>query len=162
MLAHEEEQMSDYATLTIGDNYSTYGESIIGLRVSSDTASTSSDAQYASASSTLNIRASSGTYNFPLPPNYDHRHGPNMSQSASSLTVLIPSRDAKSPNRNSTLSQDSIPLPSSTYLDHNVEEPVDWVDVWNLPRASSELMRHADLSETSLSAHHDPGIGSAM
>lgn len=155
--------MTDATTLSIGDKYSTYGESIIGLRVSSDTTSTSSEAQYASASSTVNIRASSGTYNFPLPPSYDHRHEHNMSQSASSLTVLIPSRDAqKSPNRDSTLSQDSIPLPSSTYLDHNVEEPVDWVDVWNLPRASSELMRHADLSETSLSAHHDPGIGSAM
>ncbi|OJT05175.1 hypothetical protein TRAPUB_4000 [Trametes pubescens] len=86
-----------------------------------------------------------------------------MTQSASSLTVLIPSRDAqKSPNRNSALSEDSIPLPSSTYLDHNVEEPVDWVDVWNQPRASSELMRHADTSDTSLPVDHDLHIGSAM
>ncbi|KAI0760901.1 hypothetical protein BD413DRAFT_495938 [Trametes elegans] len=92
---------------------------------------------------TLDIRASYGTYSFPLPPSHDARHASGTSRGADSLTLLIPAaRDPfRAGNRRlSALSQESFPLPSSTYMDPAML-PADWTDAWNLPRPSSELVR---------------------
>ncbi|KAI0827248.1 hypothetical protein BC628DRAFT_1368468 [Trametes gibbosa] len=133
-----------------GPHDSFYGESIVGLRVSMDGMSMSSADQREPRATSMNVRASSGTYNFPLPPSYDHRHDSKRTPSANSLTVLIPARNTLRPsNRSSAVSQDTIPIPYSAY--ENAVKPTDWVDMWNIPRASSELMQHYDLSRTSAS-----------
>ncbi|KAH9848571.1 hypothetical protein C2E23DRAFT_432108 [Lenzites betulinus] len=148
---HQDDANHVYA---LGPHDSFYGESIIGLRVSTDGMSVSSADQRQPVAASLSVRASSGTYNFPLPPSHDRRHGSEMTQSANSLTVLIPARDAmQSSNRSSAVSQDSIPIPYSAYEDAAVE-PADWVDAWNQPRASSELMQHSDLSLTQVPMDH--------
>ncbi|KAI0634404.1 hypothetical protein C8Q77DRAFT_1111654 [Trametes polyzona] len=143
---------------------SIYGESIIGLRTSSDgTSVTDSMEKRESATATMNVRASGTSYGFPLPPSYTScayapsgsplppSYTSNAMHSASSLTVVIPTRPSISPhasNRNSAVSRDSIPLPSAAYVENAVER-AEWPDAWHMPRASSELMHSSDMSQAS-------------
>ncbi|KAI0672014.1 hypothetical protein C8Q78DRAFT_1077599 [Trametes maxima] len=109
----------------------------------------------ASIPPTVEVRAPSATYDLSLPPVYPDvptRSNLNIN-SGRSLTLLIPPRaPRRTANRDSTLSQDSTTLPSSTYLDPAMV-PDDWTEAWNRPRPSSELMRSGESSQTVLPLH---------
>ncbi|CDO68432.1 hypothetical protein BN946_scf184707.g13 [Trametes cinnabarina] len=96
---------------------------------------------------TLDIRASSGTYYFPLPPtDSDGRQAAARSSpdQAPSLTLLIPSYTLfRSSSRASYNSRDSNPLPSSILMDPSV----GLLDSWSYDRGAPESYRNVDASQ---------------
>ncbi|KAI0349895.1 hypothetical protein OH77DRAFT_1155979 [Trametes cingulata] len=115
-------------------------ESVANLRLSLEVPTNPECSERGSYHTTLDVRMSSGTYDFPLPPT----HALQASMNSGSLTVFCPSPDPfRASNRMSSVSQGSTPFPSSTFAGSEVV-PDDWETAWNLPRPSSELMRRAE------------------
>ncbi|KAJ8455676.1 hypothetical protein ONZ51_g12361 [Trametes cubensis] len=130
-------------------------ESFRALRLSGDSRTIPDMSIYPSLPPTLDVRTSTGIYNFPMPPSRPTSDPRATPDNANLLSLLISYYDARSPSRDSYVSQDESSLPSDI-VDPSAE-PMDCVEPGILPRASSEPMQRGcpDDLQTSLPSNCD-------
>ncbi|KAI0327419.1 hypothetical protein GY45DRAFT_1327644 [Cubamyces sp. BRFM 1775] len=131
------------------------GESFRALRLSGESRMVPDMSLYPSLPPpTLDVRTSTGIYNFPIPPSRAMSDARATPENANLLSLLISYYDTRSPSRNSYVSQDESSLPSDI-MDASAE-PMDWAEPSVLPRASSELMRRGSPNASQTSLPSDP------